>query len=64
MEQDLADRFEVSQSTISKITNTWMNFIYLQFKEMDLWPSMTVCLKHLGINIPLPELSEMQLRFM
>ena len=30
MEQDLADRFGVSQSTVSRITTTWINFLYLR----------------------------------
>ena len=38
MEQDLVDRFEVSQSTVSRITNTWINFMYLQLKQIRLWP--------------------------
>lgn len=38
MEQDLADRFEISQSTVSRITNTWINFLYLKLKEIPLWP--------------------------
>ena len=36
-EQDLAYRFAVSQSTVSRIINTWINFIYLQFKQIPLW---------------------------
>ncbi len=47
MEQDLADRFGVSQSTVSRITNTWINFLYLQFKEIDLWPSKDVKLSYM-----------------
>ncbi len=47
MEQDLADRFGVSQSTVSRITNTWINFLYLQFKEIDLWPSKDVILSYM-----------------
>ena len=37
LEQDLAYRFAVSQSTVSRIINTWINFIYLQFKQIPLW---------------------------
>ncbi len=37
MEQDKADWFGVSQSTVSRITNTWINFIYLQLKQIPLW---------------------------
>ena len=31
MEQDLADRFEISQSTTSRIICSWINFLYLKF---------------------------------
>ena len=37
-EQDLAYRFGVSQSTISRIVITWINLLYLQFKQIPLWP--------------------------
>ena len=36
-EQDLAYCFAVSQSTVSRIIKTWINFIYLQFKQIPLW---------------------------
>ena len=38
MEQDLAYRFGVSQSTVSRIVTTWINFMYLQLKKIPLWP--------------------------
>ena len=38
MEQDLAYRFNVSQSTVSRITCTWINFLYLKLKEIPIWP--------------------------
>ena len=37
-EQDLAYHFAVSQSTVSRIAITWINFLYLQFKQLPLWP--------------------------
>ena len=37
MEQDIAYRFNISQSTVSRIIHTWINFLFLQFKEL-LWP--------------------------
>ena len=37
MEQDLAFRFGISQLTVSRITTTWINFIYLKLKELPLW---------------------------
>ena len=42
MEQDIADRFGISQSTVSRITLTWINFLYLCFKVVNLWPSKDI----------------------
>ena len=39
MERDLAFRFQISQSTVSRIVITWINFIYYKFKDISLWPS-------------------------
>jgi hypothetical protein len=38
LEQDLAYRFGISQSTVSRIFTTWINFIYIQFKQLPIWP--------------------------
>ena len=42
MEQDIAYRFNISQSTVSRIIITWINFMYLQFKDLPLWPKKVV----------------------
>ena len=42
MEQDIAYRFNISQSTMSRIIITWINFMYLQFKELPLWPKKEI----------------------
>ena len=42
MEQDLAYRFGISQSTSSRIIITWINFMYLQLKTIPLWPPKEV----------------------
>ena len=39
LEQDLAFRFGISQSTVSRICNTWINLLYSKFKEVNIWPS-------------------------
>ena len=36
MEQDLAYRFKISQSTVSRIFTAWVNFLY-KFKEIPIW---------------------------
>lgn len=37
-EQDLAYRFAISQSSVSRIIITWINLLYLQLKQIPLWP--------------------------
>ena len=39
LEQDLAVRFELSQSHVSRIITTWINAMYHRFKEIDIWPT-------------------------
>ena len=39
LEKDLAYRFGMSQSTVSRILITWINFLYLQFQYIPFWPS-------------------------
>ena len=53
-ERDLAYRFGVSVSTVSRICITWINFLYLKLKELPLWPKresvlscMPACFKQL-----------------
>lgn len=31
--------FQVSTSTVSRIVITWINFLYFQLKELNIWPS-------------------------
>ena len=38
LEQDLADRFGISTSSVSRIFTTWINFLYLRLKDLLLWP--------------------------
>ena len=42
LEQDLADHFEVSCSTVPHIFTTRINFLYLKLKEIPLWPGKDV----------------------
>ena len=42
LEQDLAYRFGISQSTVSRVITTWINFCYSKFKEVPIWPSREV----------------------
>ena len=38
LELDLAYRFSISQSTVSRICVTWINLMYCKFKEIEIWP--------------------------
>ena len=38
-EDDLAARFMISQSTVSRIFRTWVLCISHSFQELDIWPS-------------------------
>lgn len=39
LDQDLADKFRVSQSTVSRNTLTWANFLYVVLGSQSIWPS-------------------------
>ena len=47
LEEDLADRYSVHPSTISRIFITWVNFMYHKFKEIPLWPSRALIQQHM-----------------
>lgn len=38
-DQELADKFGVSQSTVSRNTITWANFLYILLGSQPLWPT-------------------------
>jgi hypothetical protein len=44
-EQDLAYRFGVSISTVSRICNTWIIFLDMQLRPLITWPSRS-CINH------------------
>ena len=48
-EQDLAYRFGISQTTVSRIIFTWINFLYLQFKQIPLWPPRALTLSNMPV---------------
>ena len=37
LEQDLATRFNVSQSTVSTILITWVNYLYVMLGSLPIW---------------------------
>lgn len=44
---ELSFMFNVSTSTVSALVNTWINFMYFQFREIDIWPSRNVVNDHM-----------------
>ena len=56
LEQDIGYRFGVSQSTVSRIFTSWINFMYLQFQHIPLWPPREIvkptCPKCSNSSIP------------
>lgn len=47
LEIDLAHRFGISQSTVSRILITWINFLYFKFKDLNIWPTKEQIQMHL-----------------
>jgi len=54
MEQGIAFRFGITQSTVSRIVITWIIFLFLQFKELPLWPKGEV------VSMYMPEVFKKQ----
>ena len=46
-ELDLAQRFSISQSTVSRIFSTWTLCLYHTFKEINIWPSRALINKYM-----------------
>ena len=41
-ERHLGHLFHISQSTVSRIVISWLNFMYLRFGQLNIWPSRKV----------------------
>ena len=44
--EDLAARFRISQSLMSRIIVTWTKFIYYRFKELEIFPDRQIIELH------------------
>lgn len=44
---ELSLMFEISETTVSKIIVMWINFMYFQLKELDIWPSREIIDKNM-----------------
>ena len=47
---ELAILFQLSTRTIARIINVWINFMYLQLRELNLWPSKSTVQQHMPVN--------------
>jgi hypothetical protein len=47
---ELSYLFDVSRITVGRIVNMWVNFMYFQLRELDLWPTGGVIEQHMPAN--------------
>jgi len=47
LEQDLANRFGISVSSVSRITATWINLMFHCFKAIERFPPWHIVEKHM-----------------
>ena len=47
LDQDLADKFRVSQSTVSRNMVSWANYLYCLLGSQPLWPSRAQVQQHM-----------------
>ena len=47
---ELSFFFHISRSTVSDIVNCWINFLYFQLKELNIWPSQEIIKTHMPSN--------------
>ena len=47
-ERDLADRFGISQGTVSVIINTWLSLLHHHLSQLKFWPSLDAVKKHMS----------------
>jgi len=57
LEQDLADRFNMSVSTVSRICLAWINLLYVVLGSINIWPSPESIDKQMpaGIKVIFPK---------
>ena len=39
--------FKISETTVASVIKTWINFMYYQFKEINIWPSHSTVQQHM-----------------
>ena len=46
-DKELKIMFKISKTTVGDIFNTWVNFLYFQLKEINIWPGKDVIEEHM-----------------
>jgi hypothetical protein len=47
---ELSFYFSVSETTVSKIVVTWINFLYFQLREINIWPTREIVNEHMPLD--------------
>lgn len=47
---ELGILFNVSTKVVAKVTQVWVNFMYFQLKELQIWPSQNVVKQHMPLS--------------
>lgn len=48
--KDLASRFQISLSTVTRIFNTWINLIYIRLGSIKIFPHRDIISKHMTLD--------------
>ena len=46
-EENLSHLYGITQATISRLIITWVNFMYVRFKDISMWPSREKVNEHM-----------------
>jgi hypothetical protein len=46
-DEELSYFFDISKSTVGRVFRTWLNFLYFQLKELNLWVSEDIVEQHM-----------------
>ncbi|XP_078487340.1 uncharacterized protein LOC144745224 [Ciona intestinalis] len=45
--REISILFKICESSVSTIVNTWINFLYFQLRELNIWPSKKAIQQHI-----------------
>ena len=48
--EELAINFDISINTIGTVLKTWINFLYFQWQEVDIWPSQDLVRRYIPLD--------------